>query len=193
MDAIARNLAAGVEMIQIREKDLTARELFLLVCDALALPNPHGTRIVVNTRTDVALAAGAAGVHLPAGSASLVRRTSRSAAGLRASQAARTPSADQQVRPPFLIGVSCHTVDEVRAAESEGASYVVFGPVFAPISKSSGLPPRGLEQLAQAVQAVRIPVLALGGVTRENAAACVQAGAAGIAGISLFQNPDGNC
>jgi thiamine-phosphate pyrophosphorylase len=86
-----------------------------------------------------------------------------------------------------LIGVSCHTVGEVRAAEAEGADYAVFGPVFAPLSKTSDLAPRGLEGLAQAARAVRIPVLALGGVTRDKINACITAGAAGIAGISLFQ------
>jgi len=192
LDTIARNLSAGIEMIQIREKDLTARELFGLVRGALALPNPHETRIVVNTRTDVALAAGAAGVHLPAGSPF---------PGGANPQVVGAPWA----RPParfldFVIGVSCHTLDEVRAAESEGASYIVFGPVFSPISKSSHLPARGLDQLTQAANSVRIPVLALGGVTLENASACVKAGAAGIAGISLvqnkpglFQKPHGNC
>jgi len=165
LDAIARNLAAGVDWIQIREKDLSARGLFELVTGAIKLPNPHASKIIVNTRVDVAIAAGAAGVHLPSGS----------------------PAPRFWRRPGFLIGVSCHSVDEVRQAEAEGADYAVFGPVFAPLSKSSSLEPRALECLVQAAAAVRIPILALGGVTRENSAACISAGAAGIAGISLFQ------
>lgn len=165
LDAIARNLAAGVTWIQIREKDLSARALFELVEAAGKLPNPHGSKILVNSRVDVALAAQAAGAHLPSGS----------------------PPARVWRRPGFLVGVSCHSLEDVRQAEAEGADYVVFGPVFAPLSKSAGLEPRGLEGLTRAAAAVRIPVLALGGVTRENSAACISAGAAGFAGISLFQ------
>lgn len=165
LDVIARNLAAGVEWIQIRDKDLSARALFDLVSAALKLPNPHLSKLIVNTRADVALACGAAGVHLPSGS----------------------PAPRVWRRPGFLVGVSCHSVEEVRKAEAEGADYTAFGPVFAPLSKSTGLPPKGLEELAQAAAAVRIPVLALGGITPENSAACISAGAAGIAGISLFQ------
>lgn len=168
LEIIAKNLAEGVDWIQIREKDLSARELLELVKNALALPNPAGTKVLVNGRMDVALAAGAAGLHLPAGS--IPARTWRGIAP-----------------PGFLIGVSCHTLPEVCGAGNEGADYVVFGPVFAPISKKSDLAARGLDGLAQAVRAVRIPVLALGGVTRENTGACIDAGAAGIAGISLFQ------
>jgi len=167
LDAIARNLDLGVTWLQIREKDLSARALFQLVEAALKLPNPHSSKIIVNTRADAAIAAGAAGVHLPSGA----------------------PPARVWRRPGFLVGVSCHSVEEVRAAEAEGADYVVFGPVFPPRSKSAGLEPRGLEGLARAAAAVEIPVLALGGVTRENSAACVSAGAAGIAGITIFQNP----
>lgn len=87
------------------------------------------------------------------------------------------------------MGVSCHSLEEVRTAEEEGADYVVFGPVFPPLSKPSLLPAVGLEGLARAAAAVKIPVLALGGVTRANANACLGAGAAGVAGISLFQAP----
>jgi len=164
LDAVARNLAVGVTWVQIREKDLSARALFELVETACKLSNPHGTKIIVNTRADVALAAGAAGVHLPS----------------------RSPAPRGWRRPGFLAGVSCHSVEDVRNAEAEGADYVVFGPVFAPLSKS-GLEPRGLDGLASAAAAVRIPVLALGGVTNENSDACISAGAAGIAGITMFQ------
>ena len=166
--AIARNLAAGVDWIQIREKDLSGRDLFDLVQCARALPNPTATKILVNTRVDVALAAGGAGAHLPSGSP--------------------PPRHWRAIAPPdFLIGVSCHTLEEARAAEQDGADYIFFGPVFAPRSKSSDLPPRGLDRLAEAAHAVGIPVLALGGITRENATQCTSAGAGGIAAISLFQ------
>jgi len=169
LDCIARNLAAGVEWVQIREKDLSARELFDLTAQVLELPNPHRSTILVNTRVDVAIAAGAGGVHLPAGSPAPRRWRALSPAG-------------------FLIGVSCHTLDDVRAAEEEGADYAVFGPVFAPRSKVTALAPRGLDALAQAARAVRVPVLALGGITRENTRDCIAAGAAGVAAISLYQS-----
>jgi thiamine-phosphate pyrophosphorylase len=151
------------DWIQIREKDMPARELLELVRSAMSL----GGKILVNSRVDVALIAGAAGAHLPSGSIA--------------------PSVWRAITPPgFLIGVSCHTLEEVLAAERESADFVVFGPVFTPLSKTSDLAPRGLTELSRVSQAVRIPVLALGGVTEANAPACVEAGAAGIAGITLF-------
>jgi thiamine-phosphate pyrophosphorylase len=165
---IERAIAEGVDQIQIREKDLAARELLLLTRRIVELGAGRRTRILVNSRTDIALAAGAHGVHLPADSIS--------------------PRYLRAIAPPgFLVGVSTHERCEILAAQEEGADFVVFGPVFSPGSKISHLPETGPEGLRAAVQGLTIPVFALGGITPENADLCIQAGAAGVAGISLFQ------
>jgi len=167
---IALLLAAGVHYLQIREKHLSGRDLLRLLDDVLALPNPRGTRLLVNERLDAALASGAHGVHLPAGSPS--------------------PARLRVLAPPgFLIAVSCHTADEVARAEAEGADFAVFGPVFETVSKRVYGPPAGVAALEDAVRGRSIPVLALGGVTLDNFRLC--RAAAGIAAISLFHDaPD---
>ena len=167
LPVIEQALAAGVDVIQIREKDLEARPLLALVEAAVARAQGTATRILVNDRLDAALAARADGVHLPAH-------------GLPVAEVRRA-------YPEMLIGASCHDLEELHAAEAGGADFAVFGPVFAPLSKASDRPPLGVEKLAEAVRAVKIPVLALGGITVENAAECLRAGAAGVAGITLFQ------
>jgi thiamine-phosphate pyrophosphorylase len=155
----------NVDWVQVRDKDLPARDLIAVVRIAMQRVG----KVLVNSRVDVALAARAAGVHLPAGS-------------IAASEWRRITPAG------FLIGVSCHSLEDVVLAEREGADYVVFGPVFDPLSKPPDLPARGVDELGRVSRAVRIPVLALGGITWENAAECVAAGAAGVAGITLFRS-----
>jgi len=165
LDALRRSADAGVEMAQIREKELGARALCALVERALGVCG--AMKLLVNSRVDVALACGAHGVHLPAGSPA--------------------PRDWRPLAPAgFLIGVSCHDGDELRAAAAEGADFAVYGPVFRPLSKQDEREPVGLAGLRRAVEAVRMPLYALGGVTWANAADCERAGAVGVAGITLF-------
>lgn len=174
-DIVPRAVAAGVGWIQVREKDLPARALLELTRSCVAAARNAQTRIIVNDRMEVALAAGAAGVHLGARSLPIAivaewRRTAGAAA----------PKG-------FLIGASCHSLAEALEAERAGGDYVFFGPVFATPSKAAFGSPQGIAKLAEVCRSLLVPVLAIGGITAENAAECLAAGAAGIAAIRLFQ------
>jgi len=183
---IAEAAHAGVDYIQLRERDLTGRELEDLASEALlairqatAQPGIPRPQLLINSRTDVALAVGANGVHLRAYdvSADAARQIWSACA------AACGPGAAARV----TVAVSCHTVAEVRLAQVQGADFVVFAPVFE--KSASDAQPAGLAALRDATRA-SIPVLALGGITLENAASCLEVGAAGIAAIRLFQQND---
>ena len=183
LEKIAEAARAGVDYIQLREKDLCTRELEQLARQAAAIlrqvrtANRERTQLLVNSRTDVALASGADGVHLRSDdiSASAVRSIWNEAFARSSRFFASNP----------LIAVSCHSADDVLRAEAEGVEFAVFAPVFEK-KDAPGTPAQGLAGLREAC-AAKIPVLALGGVTLENAAQCLEAGAAGIAAIRLFQ------
>jgi thiamine-phosphate pyrophosphorylase len=174
---VAEASRAGVNYIQLREKDLSGRELENLAREAVSVirANSPVTRLLINSRTDVALAVGADGVHLRAEDVapSEVRRAWQLAA------------LQPRTAENFLIAASCHTPSDVSRAEAERCDFAVFAPVFAKTGAGAS-PPAGLSALREACEA-KIPVLALGGVTIENATSCLQAGAAGVAGIRLFQ------
>jgi thiamine-phosphate pyrophosphorylase len=212
VQTIATLASAGVDWIQLREKHMPARDLSSLAREASRQPAAQPGRerpkpcVIVNDRLDVAIAERADGVHLgenglPVHEAKLFLESRE------AEQAARaglfTPTVVGPVTAPrplvtnqpapvnFLLGVSCHSVEGATSAARDGASYVFFGPVFATPSKAGMGKPQGVAGLAEACRSVSIPVLAIGGITLENAAACIKAGAAGIAAIRLFQDaPD---
>jgi thiamine-phosphate pyrophosphorylase len=173
LDKIGEAVACGVDLVQLRGKDLSPRQLETCAREAARLVRERAagsTRLLINSRSDVALACGADGVHLRSDDV-----------GAREARLIWRSIPDH--KPP-VIGVSCHSPAEVEHAQLGGADFAVFGPVFEKKNASAG--GMGLAALRQAC-ASKIPVLALGGVTLENAGACADAGAAGIAAIRLFQ------
>ncbi len=175
----ARWAADGVDFIQLREKDLAAADLVSLARDLLQTVAARAghTRLLVNSRADVAVAARAHGVHLTAAAGELGPAQVRSLY-------------DAMKLPRPTVTVSCHTLAEVIRARRHGVDAILFAPVFEkPIAGGLALPGQRLDRLREACLAAGpIPVYALGGVTIENAPACLQAGAAGVAGIRLFHD-----
>jgi thiamine-phosphate pyrophosphorylase len=181
---IARAIAAGIDWIQIRERDLPTRELLAVTQAAVKVSgsaSETGARIIVNDRLDVALAAGASGVHLRETSAPVAE-----VSAWRRAAASRNETFGKRSMREFSIGASCHSLENARAAERDGADYVIFGPVFSTPSKEKFGAPQGINLLAEVSGVVKIPVLAVGGITEENARECFAAGAAGIAAIRMF-------
>jgi thiamine-phosphate pyrophosphorylase len=200
LEKIREAAKAGIDYIQLREKDLPTHDLVRLAREALKtirevqeLPRqelstghcPLATALLINSRTDVAMAAGASGVHLrsndisPSDAIKIWMQPGPVTIGCGAGAPAR-------VSPGIpVIGVSCHSPEEIRRAEVNGATFAVFAPVF----EKKDTQAAGLEKLHEACEA-KIPVMALGGVTLENARSCLDAGAAGIAAIRMFQEND---
>ncbi|HUQ49316.1 MAG TPA: thiamine phosphate synthase [Terriglobales bacterium] len=170
LELIGQAASSGVDYIQLREKDLSSAELELLARDAMRKIRASGgdTRLLINSNIQAAIASGVDGLHLRANDI-------RVADARAAFQCAGKSDA--------IITVSCHTAEEVLKAQSDGADFVVFGPVF----EKDGNGADGLTELRTAA-AARIPVLALGGVDITNAETCIANGAAGVAGIRIFQS-----
>ena len=159
---------AGATMIQIRERQLDDRELERFTAQVVDVVRPHDAVVTVNERVDVALAAGAGGVHLKSNSPSVsdVRRI---------------------VRADFVVGRSVHSVEEAAMVDAGGGcDYLLFGTVFPSASKPADHPVAGLDALERVCGAVAVPVIAIGGISPERARAAGRAGAAGVAAISLF-------
>jgi thiamine-phosphate pyrophosphorylase len=163
-DRVAIAARAGLDLVQVREKDLSGRALLALVREVVAAAAGTATRVLVNGRPDVARAAGAHGVQLPADGLPV--------------------AAVRAAFPELLVGASCHSAADARAAAAEGASFVVVGPVFATPGKESRA--LGADALSAIVLAAGVPVFAIGGIDGATSAAARTAGARGVAAIRPF-------
>ena len=164
-------VVARIDLIQIREKNLSASVLYQLATSAAGITRGSATKLLINDRSDIAAAAGADGVHLTTSSlpTEVVRQT---------------------FGDDFLIGVSTHSLEEANSACYGGADFAVFGPVFETASKKECAEPSGLTGLTNVCSAFSpFPILALGGVMIANVAECIRAGARGVAAIRMLQQP----
>jgi len=173
LEKIEQAARAGVDWIQLREKDLSGNQLAELAQGALQRAT-SSSAILINDRLDVALAVNAGGVQLRERSLPV--------------KEAKKLVNERGAKGHFLVGASVHSQDAAVQAEADGADYVIFGPVYATPSKAEFGQPQGLVRLQAVCERVKIPVLAIGGITLENARECFAAGASGIAAIRLFQD-----
>lgn len=169
-DIVHRAVQGGADVIQLRYKSAPALDLYTLAQAIRPAIHEAGAGLLINDRVDVALAVEAQGVHLAAKSLPI-------------------PSTRQLMPDHLLVGCSVHSVEEAIAAEEMGASYITYGHIFATNSKP-GLPPRGVAALSKVVEAVNIPVLAIGGITKENIDEVLATGVAGIAVIGAVMADD---
>jgi thiamine-phosphate pyrophosphorylase len=160
-------LTAGVKGVQLREKDLTARQLLALASGLTSVCARFGAKLLINERADIAAITGADGTHCTARSlpATIIKNS---------------------IIPGKLVGVSTHSMKEARNAQAGGADYIVFGPVYETASKLRFGNPRGLDSLREVCAEIGIPVLAIGGITPARADECLQNGAYGVAVISAI-------
>ncbi|MFQ5532719.1 MAG: thiamine phosphate synthase [Candidatus Methylomirabilales bacterium] len=171
-EVVGAALDGGAKAFQLREKDLEARELAALTQRLLGLIHPAGGLLLINDRIDVAVAVGADGVHL-------------SQRGL------PPPVARRLLGPGRLLGVSCHSLTEAEEAQDGGADFVLLGPIFFTPSKASYGPPLGLGVLRDVRPHIRLPILAIGGISHTNRAEVLSAGADGVAVVSaIMAAPD---
>jgi len=167
ISVVREALLGGVKAVQLREKDISAAELFGLAKSLRKITEDHGAKLLVNDRVDIALAVRADGVHL--GKNSMPVQDARKILGASS-----------------LIGYSAHGIEEALAAEQKGADMITFGPVYYTKSKAGYGPPLGIEKLRQVSSLLRIPVYALGGVTAENIVEIASSGVAGVALVSAI-------
>lgn len=167
LETIEELLQSGIKMIQMREKDLSAAELYPLAKRLRTMTHCHNSLLLINDRIDLALAVKADGVHL--GHHSLPINVARKVLG-----------------PNFLIGASTHSSDEVKVASQQGADFVTFGPIYYTPSKAAYGNPVGIEPLQEIAVETSIPIYALGGIKKDNAKKTLEAGAYGLAAISAL-------
>lgn len=164
LSALEEALQGGVRSLQLREKRLNSKDLLTLALEVKPLVQRYNAKLFINDRADIAVMAGADGVHL--------------------TEASVQASEVKNNFPELIVGVSTHSLEGARLAETQGADFITFSPIYETPSKTSYGPPQGLDPLRQVTQSARLPVLALGGITLHRVPECLEHGAFGVAVIS---------